>query len=309
MRWLVIATFVLGTESARAAEGVSFTVAWEEPYLSVQAKNTPLHEVLGEIARQTRINARGIESLWEPVTIDLEKTSLYDGLRKILDRKNYVIVSTHRSQGQPPPLILLLLGQPSSVPLPSANTPEAGQGPEGEKALSAAERLSRLQALVKEHPPNLRENLIAAIKDAEPLIRELAYQQLDMLGDSETLDILHRDTQSADVDIRRTAITSFVDLYKSSHPSDVLETLAEAASDDNIDVRVTAFERLLQMENGLTAIEGKLADPNPEVRIAAIEAMATQGEEAARRAARSLLQDDDEQVRYRASNVFSALRN
>lgn len=316
-RVMFIITLHLSIARASVAQEATqpdpFYVEWSQSRLSVQARNIPLRRILSEIARKTDIQMNGIDSLRETVTVNLDQSPLYDGLRTILDDQDYVLIHLHESSDHPPTLTLLILGQPGSSSSPFVYTPSDThgdqQGDRQETPLDPAERLSRLEGSIKEHPANLRDILHAAAQDSEPFVRELAYRQLYALDEDDARSLLERDAASDNIDLRRTALSSFFDLYRTSHPSDVLDMLTEAASDANIDIRTTAFESLTRLEGGLAEIEKKLEDPDPEVRIVAIDVMASQGQESAWNAISLLRQDPDEQVRSRVNNLFLELNH
>jgi hypothetical protein len=312
-RVMFIITLNLSIARASVAQEATqpdpFHVEWSQSRLSVQARNIPLRRILNEIARKTEIQMNGIDLLRETVTVNLDQAPLYDGLRTILDGKDYVLIHFHESSDHPPTLTLMILGQPGSSPSPFVYTPSHTQGDQQETTLDPNERLSQLEGSIKEQPANLRDILHAAAQDSEPFVRELAYRQLYALDEDDARNLLERDASSDDVDLRRTALSSFFDLYHASHPSDVLDMLTEAASDDNLDIRTTAFESLTRLEGGLVEIERKLDDPDPEIRIVAIDVMASQGQESAWNAISLLRQDPDEQVRSRVNHLFLELND
>lgn len=136
------------------------------------------------------------------------------------------------------------------------------------------------------------------------MIRELAYQELYQRGDANVLDILRRDARGEDIDVRRTALGVLSQLDQEN----AIELLSEAASDSNMDIRQTALENLSQTERGLTIIKEKLRNPDPDVRIAAIEMLASLGEGPAREAAEETLHDADERVRAKAEAIRQELQ-
>jgi HEAT repeat protein len=87
--------------------------------------------------------------------------------------------------------------------------------------------------------------------------------------------------------------------------------LAEATEDPNIDIRFTAFQQLssLAAVGGLSVIRERLHHPTPEIRLMAIEAMASHGRAYALEAATATLHDADELVRSKAEGVMHELNS
>ena len=305
INWLsfVVAIALSFFNGSLFAETDNYKINWNQSQLSISADNAPLAKILTEIMAQTGLEIRGLPSIQDTVSLDFSNLSLREGLQKVLVKKNYLIIDKKSSDGTIiPGTVIILNSQTGSLMSMATEEPQAeadGDIPE------VSARLSQLEQLIGANAPDLEESLYAATRDNEPMIRELAYQELYQRGDANVLDILRRDARGEDIDVRRTALAVLSQLDQEN----AIELLSEAASDINVDIRQTALENLSQTERGLTLIKEKLRDPNPDVRIAAIETLVSLGEGSAREAAREALHDGDEGVRAKAEAIHQELQN
>lgn len=284
------------------AETDSYRINWNQSQLSISADNAPLTKILTEIMAQTGLEIRGLPSIQDTVSLDFSNLSLREGLQKVLVKNNYLIIDKKSSDGTIIPGTVIILNSQTGSLMPMATDEQQAEADGDIPEVSA--RLSRLEQLIGANAPDLKESLYAATKDNEPMIRELAYRELYQRGDVNVLDILRRDARGEDIDVRRTALEVLSQLDQEN----AIEILSEAASDSNIDIRQTALENLSQTERGLTIIKEKLRNPDPDVRIAAIETLASLGEGPAREAAEEILHDADERVRAKAEAIHQELQ-
>lgn len=281
----------------------NYEINWKQLRLSVSANNTPLAKILTEIAIQTGLEVRGLPSIEDTVIIDFSNLSLREGLQKLLVGKNYFIIDKESPDGTVAPGIILILNSQTNCMIPAV-TEEMSAEIDNGTYLDLPTRLSRLEKLMGTNAPDLKESLYAATKDSEPMIRELAYRELYQRGDTTVLDILRRDARGEDIDVRRTALEILPELDKEN----AIIILSESVSDSSVDIRQKAFEKLSKMETGLDIIKEKLHDPDPDVRIAAIEILASLGERSARSAIEGALHDADERVRAKAETISQELQ-
>lgn len=107
---------------------------------------------------------------------------------------------------------------------------------------------------------------------------------------------------------RNTRLLRIMELLRTT-PDQAVEVLRDATVDNDIDIRHLAFQQLSQMtsDKGLPAIKVRLDHPDPEIRMMAIEAMASKGEEYALEVALSALNDSEESVRNMAEGILHEL--
>jgi succinate dehydrogenase/fumarate reductase flavoprotein subunit/HEAT repeat protein len=143
--------------------------------------------------------------------------------------------------------------------------------PHGDVRAAAA---ASLRELVETLPsdPSLREGLIAALSEADPVVRAAALDVLRALrlGDAGLFAAVLADSDTA---VRIEAVRALVSV-------DAAEPLARAADDPSREVRVTVAKALATLHGGPVAetVLGRLtADPDVLVRGAAFEALASAG--------------------------------
>lgn len=70
----------------------TFEVQWANERLTVRAADAPQGDVLAEVARVTGIEVVGSEKITGRLTVDVTQAPLDDGLAKVLDGVNYVLL-------------------------------------------------------------------------------------------------------------------------------------------------------------------------------------------------------------------------
>lgn len=123
---------------------------------------------------------------------------------------------------------------------------------------------------------------------------------MDIISSDEDNDLQNLD--------RNTRLSRIKELLRTT-PDQAVEVLTDATVDNDIDIRHLAFQQLSQMasDEGLPAIKARLNHPDPEIRMMAIEAMASKGEKYALEVALSALHDSDESVRNMAEGIMHEL--
>ena len=286
------------------AETPAYQVEWDQARLSVTANQAPLAKILAEIIERTGLEARGLPAFLDVVSVEFARLPLRQGLQKLLVGKNYLFLDRESAKGARTPGVILFLDSSPAGILPPVAVEEAPTVESGNGGSEVPERLSRLGQAIGANAPDLKDQLYAATQDDEPLVRELAYRELYRRGDATALDMLRRDARSENVDVRRTAL----ELLSQLAGVDAVDLLAEAASDPNVDVRQMAMENLSKSVQGFAIIKEKLRDPDPEVRMAALEWLASLGDTSAEEAAMVTLHDTDERVRFRAEAIHQELQ-
>jgi HEAT repeat protein len=281
------------------AEMPAYQVEWDEARLSVTATQAPLAKILAEIIERTGLEARGLPAFPDVASVEFAKLPLREGLQKLLVGKNYLFLDQEAAKGTKAPGVLLFLDSSPAGILPRVAVEEAPAMESENDGSEVPERLARLEQVIGANTPDLNDKLYTATQDDEPLIRELAYRELYRRGDTTALDVLRRDARSENVDVRRTAL----ELLSELAGENAVDLLAEAASDPSADIRQIAMENLTKNAQGVTIIKEKLHDSDPEVRMGALEWLASLGNEFAEEAAMVTLHDPDERVRFRAEAI------
>lgn len=111
--------------------GTSLKVEWKEGHLSVIAEETPLSEILREVARQTGMEIRGLEVLQERVSVNFAGLSLREGLQKL--NVDSIVVWARLPEGGTRPVRALVLRQGGRPPLTAIPSNDRAQ-PVGEVA-------------------------------------------------------------------------------------------------------------------------------------------------------------------------------
>jgi len=281
------------------AETPAYQMEWDQARLSVTASQAPLAKVLAEIIERTGLEVRGLSTFPDVVSVEFAKLPLREGLQKLLVGKSYLFLDKESAKDASAPGVILFLDSSPAGILPPAAAEEAPAVESENGGSEVPERLSRLEQAIGANAPDLKDKLYAATQDDEPLVRELAYRELYRRGDATALDMLRRDARSENVDVRRTAL----ELLSQLAGGTAVDLLAEAASDPNVDIRQMAMENLAKNVQGVAIIKEKLRDPDPEVRMGALELLMSLGSESAEEAAMVTLHDTDELVRLRAEAI------
>src|SRR5262245_57828649 len=109
--------------SAQAAS----TVEYQAGRLSVSVETMPLAQLLREVARQTGLEIRGLESLRVDVSARFSALPLLEGLRSLLASVNYVLITEPSPQGGTQITRVLIFGwetAPSPEASPRAEEPK-----------------------------------------------------------------------------------------------------------------------------------------------------------------------------------------
>lgn len=306
-----LAFLLLGARGVQAQDDLVL-VRWENELLSVSAKDVPHSRVLEQVSRTTGLEFRGLEGHEGMVSLNIAGLPLNQALPILLGDLNFVFLSSPISPRHATRAVVLIIDNAtpaSTVPRSPAETP-----PGFEEALRVLrtsvdpnERLTKTEAWLAQEadPSKMEEVLQTAARDPEPLVRELALQQLRERNAQLWRETLLEQAMGENVDLRRTATQLLTELPEGSS----LDLLRRATEDENIDVRDAAFQNLAHLaeRGGLDVIRERLVHPNPEIRLMAIETMASKGVELATEAASFARNDSDELVRAKAEGILAAL--
>ena len=148
------------------------------------------------------------------------------------------------------------------------------------------------------------DELVAALREGRPHVFGTGPGAGEPFGhvraDRAAITVAAAALDDPDAGVRRVAAELLGDL----DPADALPALLRALHDQDLDVRATALRSLVRAEavGASEEVPALLADPAPEVRLAAVDALAALRADWAR--ARPLLGDADPLVRARAASVL-----
>src|SRR2546427_5052010 len=150
----------------------SLEVEWKAGRLSVRAENTALSEILREVARQTGLEVRGHEGLQEEVSVRFADLPLDEGLQKLLDRVNSLVIGEPSPQGKPRPVLGVVFERRTA--LPRAEEEKLKEEPVALRE-EQGDRLAALTEILNKGGTEAEQALFSAALDRDPGIRGLAF--------------------------------------------------------------------------------------------------------------------------------------
>jgi HEAT repeat protein len=246
-------------------------VEWKEGRLSVSAEGAPLSRVLHEVARRIGMEICGLEGLHEPVSVHFAALPLQEGLQQL--SLNSLIVWKTFPQRAAQPVRAIVFGKRTPSPrgalLRRAMPSEEGPKVQGESGMEE-EQDERLKALHTFAQQSNEAALQQALFDPDPTIQEAAFTLL------------------AEQDHQR-AIAALVDATTSDQPEVRLQALHLLHQTDQVDEETVS-----------SALGAALADADPTVKEAAIQALADRGGADTLGALRQAFHDPDPSIRILA---------
>ncbi len=241
--------------------------------LSVQIDQASLREVLGKLARQIPLTVTAPSSvLQDRVSMTFTNVPLEEGIERILQGRQFALISTRSSdtQGRPTQAKVLEI-----VVLDSADSPSPR---------ASLETLASSPIPVHRPTPKFLQEEVP-----------LNYLKWEAL-------------QAWDSDTRLAALEK---LSERGDEGEVLETLATALQDEAPEIRAAALELLEDNGESLpSAPVARMAreDDNPELRMQALEVLGELEPEIAVGPLTQALQDSDPEVRELATELLEDLR-
>lgn len=288
VRLLAIALLLIVAGPAMAQSGMR--VDWKDGQLSVWTMETPLTEVLTEVARRTGLRIVGAEELRDSVTLGFSDVLLEDGLRRLLGGVSYVIVEPGMPHSQAYPTEVWVLGRGGYASSAAGATgPRENTGGElGSDAVAS-------EVTVDDARGGRLQGFLA---DPDPAVRRFAVERLGEVGEpwarSRLVTALHDESPG----VREKAVTALGE-YGPEAADPVMMLLQ---FETHPDVRVAEAEFLGRIAEPRVAgvLEGMLVDADPRVRRAAVEALAHLPGAVASHALRIAALDQDVAVRTAA---------
>jgi len=269
-------------------------VEWMEGRLSVTAEETPLAQVLQEVARQTGLEARGLERLQEKVSVRFSSLSLREGLQKLLAYVNYVILEKKSFQGDAQPVLVLASGRRTTP-----STGERGEKPE-EDPIVEEDQGRRLAALYASVQQGDSEALQKALFDRDQVVQATAYELLAKQDPEKAVAVLLEATKSDQPGTRLQAL-QLLDQSGQAEGRVALSALDSALGDEDVTVKGYAAQALVERgtPEAMVHLYRALHDPDPSFRMMVVEVVA--GKEQGREMLQAALRDDNEAVRSMAA--------
>jgi len=269
-------------------------VEWMEGRLSVTAEETPLAQVLQEVARQTGLEARGLERLQEKVSVRFSSLSLREGLQKLLAYVNYVILEKKSFQGDAQPVLVLASGRRTTP-----STGERGEKPE-EDPVVEEDQGRRLAALYASVQQGDSEALQKALFDRDQVVQATAYELLAKQDPEKAVAVLLEATKSDQPGTRLQAL-QLLDQSGQAEGRVALSALDSALGDEDVTVKGYAAQALVERgtPEAMVHLYRALHDPDPSFRMMVVEVVA--GKEQGREMLQAALRDDNEAVRSMAA--------
>ena len=269
-------------------------VEWMEGRLSVTAEETPLAQVLQEVARQTGLEARGLERLQEKVSVRFSSLSLREGLQKLLAYVNYVILEKKSFQGDTQPVLVLASGRRTAP-----STGERGEKPE-EDPVVEEDQGRRLAALYASVQQGDSEALQKALFDRDQVVQATAYELLAKQDPEKAVAALLEATKSDQPGTRLQAL-QLLDQSGQAEARVALSALDSALGDEDVTVKGYAAQALVERgtPEAMVHLYRALHDPDPSFRMMVVEVVA--GKEQGRQMLQAALRDDNEAVRSMAA--------
>lgn len=298
---LILTLCAIFFASSAAAQG-RVEVEWREGRLSVTAKDSPLSQILQQVARLTGTEFKGLDKALSKVSVSFAGAQLAEGLQNLLTPLNYVIIGDVSGPetaqqarvmifGQQPIPHRNVIGVSSQTKPPIEPTPELTpqesviteelEAPEQESAETEAQAdpEKKLAALYASLQHGDKEALREAMQDSNPTIQASAFEALAAQDREEAIDALLAAVKS-DQSATRLQALQLLNQVAQAEERTVLSTLRDALKDGDPTERAYAVQALAG--RGGTEAMGYLGeaarDPDPSVRGMVISSVADKDE-------------------------------
>jgi hypothetical protein len=269
----------------------SLSVQVENGLLTLQARNTPLRDLLQQIASQVGVEIVVYGAVEQPVSGDFNRVFIEDVLRRITQDLNSVFLYKSQLAGQTsPPLMEKVLLYTNEAPntkgpaLPIVFRPDAKlaspASPQQSVRSASIPDPEEMQVEGGEEGDELSlESLTEMANNEDSSVREEAVGLLGDLEDGSGIEqiakLLHNDDEEQ---VRRLA----AEVLGNLGDQQAVQALGKALSDRSAEVRTTVVYALGQMasEEAVVFLKKATKDRNEEVRQAATEAIEMAAENA-----------------------------
>jgi len=261
----------------------TLAVTYHEGRLSVRAKQMPLVRILQEVSHRTGLEVRVLSTLQEEVSVMFAGIPLLDGLRRLLAPVNYLFVFDHSPNGSIQPSQALVLG--------SRTTASLG--------------LHHREALRPLNEGTTSEELRRAMTDSDPRVRRWAVERFGEQGDRQALPYLLTAVEDEDPWVRQAAVESL-----NQYGELALEPLqAVLQREQHYAVRIVALGLLGQVgrdnEQSVALLNKMLNDHDPRIREATVHALGNVGDSRSSNALHKAARDTNPEVRIAALKALA----
>jgi hypothetical protein len=257
----------------------SLSIRVEDGFLTLQTRNTPLRDILQQIASQVGVEIVVYGAVEQLVSGDFNRTFIEEVLRRITQDFNSVFLYKAQTggQGSPQPMEKVLL-YANEVTASKGNAPPVvfrpGSGP-------APEKVARQPSLPDTEEPEVEaeesgqlsmDSINEMVKSKDSDVREEAVGLLADLEDGSGIELLSEMLRTdKEESIRRLA----AEVLGNLGDQQAVQALGQALSDRSAEVRSTAVYALGQMagEEVIALLKKAKKDVNEEVRQAATESL------------------------------------
>jgi hypothetical protein len=303
MRWIniaaCIAVVVLGGSTAIAQQ--PFEVTWANERLTVRASDAPQADVLAEVARVAGVEVVGREKLTGRVTVEITASPLDQGLAKILEGVNFVLLERPTAGAAGGRHYVVRVHSMAGAPL-SADTYTGPIHVPALDALVAAEAAD--EADLKEEDED--------DEDADEDARAERVQASRLAGrgafgaDADLGSLLKLSEDYYNDPIRLSAIKAL----GTREGQTVTLRLAKALGDESIDVRNAAVEILGRSADPASLrIVGQLLETHTDrdVRVGALRVLALRAAPESAAHLKAVLKDPDTSIRDAAAQLLAEI--
>lgn len=248
-------------------------IEWERERLSVTAEGTPLTDILGEIARRTGVEFRGVEAIDEPTFVRFADLPLQEALRRLLARVNYVIVTDPTPDGRTPPALVLIAANRRRGP--GETVQSEGRDARGHEAMAGASGPDGDPDMA-ELPHGVAAGdetaLGTALFDPDPALRATVLDLLARRDRHKVVNLLVEATKSGDPMARLQALELLQESGQAEEET-VLSALGSALADPDPDVKSYAIATLPERlgYGALLPLYQAFSDPDVSIRILVVE--------------------------------------
>ncbi len=286
------------THSEAAGKAAAIEVSIQAGMLTLRASNAPLAEVLNAIGEHAGMEIVLKGDLSNPITQSFSGMALDQGLQRLLDGANFVMIygSVH-DEGSPRPLVELRVygGVAGEIATTGESAEELAEG------AAAARRAVMLGiAPQAEGDMGLHEDIVGLERDD----RIHAMRWLADLGDTAAVTTLGRFLALDKVSsVRSEAAMALSNIGGEA----AVKALELGLGDDNPDVRFQVVDALSGIDGRRTALllgQVLFSEPDVEIRMTAVLRLGEEHSEAARSFLEAAAEDPDDWVRETANSIL-----
>jgi hypothetical protein len=300
-RFEVSAALVILLSGASAMAQQPFEVRWANERLTVRAADAPQADVLAEVARLTGIEVVGREKITGRLTVEVTEAPLDDGLAKVLDGVNYVLLERPATpEAGARRWVLRVHSLAGASPTAGMNTGPI-HVPALDALVAAEAEDAEDEAEIDEDDPDADDDARAERVQAAKLTSQGAF------GPKAALPALLKLSENYYNDfIRLAAIKALADRTG----SEVVLRLVKALGDEALPVRKAAVESLgRSTDAGSVQLVGQLLGTNSDrdARVAALRVLALRASPDSIPHLTAVLKDPDASIRDAAGQLLAEL--